>query len=114
MIYRHDLKCIYVLYYPDTTWEQYPDTYNEGEPWQLYEEQEPTGLQQPIKGFDRVWENYPQVRNRLGWALQGEVGLIGGNFEDFQKGAALWLDHPGYMTAYFLLFNDGTWQQRDG
>jgi serine/threonine-protein kinase len=112
MIYRHDLRRIFVLYYTDNTWEQYPDTYNEGEPWQLNEYSPPPGLQLPIKGFDRVWETNPQVRNRVGWALRGEVGLIGGNYEDYQNGTALWLSHEGYLTAYFLLFKDGTWGQR--
>jgi hypothetical protein len=112
MIYRHDLRRIYVLYYVNNTWEQYPDTYNEGEPWRLNEYSPPPGLEQPIKGFDRVWENNPQVRDRVGWALRGEVGVIGGNYEEYQNGTALWLSHEGYLTAYFLLFKDGTWQQR--
>ena len=50
--------------------------------------------------------------NKIGWALQGEVGLIGGNYEDFEHGTALWLSHEGYLTAYYLLFSDGLWQQR--
>ena len=112
MVYRNDLRRIYVLYYTDNTWEQYPDIYNEGDPWRLNEYSPPPGLEQPIKGFDRVWENNPQVRDRVGWALRGEVGLIGGNYEDYQNGTALWLSHEGYLTAYFLLFKDGTWQQR--
>lgn len=112
MIYRHDLRRIYVLYYADNTWEYYPDTYNEGEPWQLNEYDPPPGLQQPIKGFDRVWENYEQVRNRIGWAQRGEVGLIDGNYEDFEMGTALWLSHEGYLTAYYLLFSDAAWEQR--
>jgi hypothetical protein len=112
MIYRHDLRVIYVLYYVDNTWEQFPDTYNEGEPWRLNEYDPPPGRKQPIKGFDRVWENNPHVLNKIGWALQDEVGLIGGNFQDYENGAALWLSHQGYLEAYFLLFDDGAWQQR--
>ncbi len=112
MIYRDDLRRIYVLYYVSNTWEQYPDTYNEGEPWRLNEYSPPAGLEQPIKGFDLVWENNPQVRDRVGWALRGEVGLISGNYEDYQNGTALWLSHEGYLTAFYLLFKDGTWQQR--
>jgi predicted Ser/Thr protein kinase len=112
MIYRHDLRRIYVLYYTDGTWAHFPDTYNEGEPWQLNEYDPPPGLQQPIKGFDRVWENHPQVQDRVGWAQRGEVGLMGGNYQDFEGGTALWLDHQGYLTAYYLLLKDGSWQQR--
>lgn len=112
MIYRHDERRIYVLYYTDSTWESFPDTYNEGEPWHLNEMTPPAGLKQPIKGFDRVWENNPHVLNKVGWALRDEVGLIGGNFQDFEHGTALWMSHPGYLEAYFLLFSDGTWAQR--
>jgi hypothetical protein len=112
MIYRRDLDRIYVLYYTDNRWQSFPDTYIEGEPWQLTEHDPPPGLEQPIKGFDRVWENHPEVRNQVGWAQRGEVGLINGNYEEFQNGTAFWLSHEGYLTAYYLLFNDNTWQQR--
>jgi hypothetical protein len=114
MIYRHDLRRIYVLYYVDNTWEWFHDTYTEGEPWQLNELDPPPGLKQPIKGFDRVWELNPHVLNKIGWALQDEVGLIGGNFQDFENGTALWMSHGGYLTSYFLLLSDGTWGQRQG
>jgi eukaryotic-like serine/threonine-protein kinase len=112
MIFRKDLRAIYVLYYTDHTWEQFPNTYTEGEPWYLNEMNPPPDRKQPIKGFDRVWENNPPVLNKIGWALRDEVGLIGGNYEDFENGTALWLSHPGYLEAYFLLFKDGSWQQR--
>jgi hypothetical protein len=112
MIYRNDLKRIYVLYNTDNAWEHFPDTYNEGEPWQLKDHNPPAGLKQPIKGFDRVWETYPRVLNRVGWALRDEVGVIGGNYQDFENGTALWFSHPGYLEAYYLLFDDGTWAQR--
>ena len=112
MIYRDDLKIIYVLYYVDNTWESFPDTFQQGEPWQLKEHEAPPGRKQPIKGFDRVWENNPHVINKIGWALRDGVGVIGGNYQDFAGGTALWMSHPGYLEAYFLLFHDSTWAQR--
>jgi hypothetical protein len=112
MIYRHDVRGIYVLYYADDTWAYYPDTYVEGEPWQLNQYQPPPGLQQPIKGFDRVWENHPEVRNKIGWAKQGEFGLIKGKVEDFENGVVLWLNQPGYLIKFFILYNNHTWQKR--
>jgi hypothetical protein len=107
MIYRYDLSTIYVLY-NDGTWDAYPDTYVDGQPWQLRDYQAPAGLSQPIKGFDRVWER-PGVRAKLGWATSGEEGLIPGQVEDFQRGTALWLNKPGYMVRYFVLLADGRW-----
>jgi len=112
MIYRRDIDWVYVLYYADGTWGSYPDTYVDGQPSQLNEYTPPPGLQQPILGFDRVWENYPEVRNKIGWALQGEVGLIGGSFREYQGGTAFWLNHTGYLTKYYILFHDATWQER--
>jgi hypothetical protein len=35
----------------------------------------PTGRVRPILGFGRVWGNVPTVRNNLGWATAGEMGL---------------------------------------
>jgi hypothetical protein len=114
MIYRGDLRHIYVLYHVDNTWEWFHDTYTEGEPWQPNELDPPPGLKQPIKGFDRVGELNPHVLNKIGWAPQDAVGLIGGNFQDFENGTALWMSHPGYLTSFFLLFNAGAWGQRQG
>lgn len=114
MIYRYDPGYIYVLYYVDNTWAWFPDTYTEGEPWQLNELDPPPGLKQPIKGFDRVRELNSHVLNKSGWALLDKVGLIGGHFQDFQNRTILWMSHPGYLTSYSLLFNDGNWGRRQG
>jgi hypothetical protein len=113
LIWRGKLRRIYVLYNAGNTWESYPDTYTEGEPWYLTELDPPPGLRQPIKGFDRVWENNPQVRQKLGWALRDESGLMDGNYEDFENGTALWMSQPAYLASYYLLFNDGMWEQRE-
>lgn len=34
----------------------------------------PAGLVKPIRGFSRVWGNFPAVRQAIGWALQPEQG----------------------------------------
>jgi hypothetical protein len=35
----------------------------------------PPGREQPIRGFGLAWRQEPQVRQRLGWALEGEKGF---------------------------------------
>jgi len=107
MLYRHDLRTIYVLYI-DGTWSAFHDNYVEGEPFQLQQFNPPDGLKQPIKGFDRIWEQ-PAVRGRLGWGTRDEASVIQGQAQAFERGQAMWVDRPGYLTVYFLLFADGTW-----
>jgi hypothetical protein len=34
----------------------------------------PVGLYQPVRGFGLVWREEPGVRDRLGWAVDREVG----------------------------------------
>jgi uncharacterized protein YraI len=109
MIYRHDLRTVYVLY-SDGTWAAFRDNYVEGQPMQAHEYNPPDGMKQPIKGFDRVWEQ-KAVRARLGWATGDEQSVIQGEGEPFQRGQALWINRSGYLTAYFLLLADGTWLQ---
>jgi LysM repeat protein len=36
----------------------------------------PLGRVRPDNGFGRVWSNFPDVRARLGWALQPELGYV--------------------------------------
>ncbi len=109
MLYRHDLRTIYVLYL-DGTWDAFHDTYVEGEPFQAQQFNPPDGLKQPIKGFDRVWEQ-PAVRARLGWATRDEASVIQGQAQAFERGQATWFSRPDYLTAYFVLFADGTWAE---
>jgi hypothetical protein len=109
MLYRHDLRTVYVLYM-DGTWSAFHDNYVEGEPFQLQQLSPPNGLKQPIKGFDRVWEQ-PAVRARLGWGMRDEASVIQGQAQAFERGQAMWVNRPGYLTAYFVLFADGTWAE---
>ena len=37
--------------------------------------QAPLGLVKPIRGFGRVWGNYPGIRSLLGWGTQPEKGV---------------------------------------
>jgi hypothetical protein len=68
MLWRSDDQAIYVLY-PNGTWEQYEDTWEEGDPINPTSTEPPEDLFQPIRGFGKVWAENSQVRNQLGWAL---------------------------------------------
>jgi hypothetical protein len=62
---------IYVLY-SDGTYEQFPDTWVEGETFDVGDP--PDGRVTPERGFGKVWATQPGVRDKLGWGLGEEQG----------------------------------------
>ncbi len=62
---------IYVLY-NDGTWQRYEDTWHEGLPESDATIVPPSGYEQPIRGFGKVWRDHPEVRDKLDWATTGE------------------------------------------
>ncbi len=70
----------------------------------------PAGLYQPVRGFGKVWREFPRVRERLGWALAPEQGFEGvlqyENHEGSSSGArtflrtadgrVIWWWHPSW------------------
>lgn len=69
-------------------WLCFDDTFVDGEPEfdPAMEPQEGTGtnstfpsiypqaqIQQPIRGFGKLWRDHPELRDHLGWALTGEL-----------------------------------------
>lgn len=51
-------------------------------------EEPPSGLVKPIRGFGRVWGNFPHVRSLLGWGTVSEFG--------YTATAAVALGYPGW------------------
>lgn len=90
---------IYVLY-NGGQWEQYADTWVEGETFNIGV-QPPAGRVQPIRGFGKVWATLPQVRDRLGWALSLEQGYTATREAHSVPGAAT----P--MTSLHITLPDG-------
>lgn len=118
MIWVGSEQAIYVLYgdgqYPG--WERYPDTYREGMPERDVSIVGPLGLwQQPRRGFGLVWRTYPQVRQRLGWALEEwETGYTA-NIQQagIDSGGAVYIS--GVNGQILLLPGDGgRWTQIGG
>ena len=103
-------------------WSVYADTFVEGEV-----EFDPTleppeeGLQQPIRGFGKLWRENLEVQEALGWAVDIEYGYIA-NYEYHPGGTVdennVYTQEPGYhlITSMFgdsYRFNeaDGTWER---
>lgn len=68
----------------------------------------PDGLQQPVRGFGLVWRDNPEVRDGVGWAVEGEARAdwyYGFEAQDFVGGTIL---HECRMGVRVLL-SSGTW-----
>jgi hypothetical protein len=64
---------IYVLY-SDGRYQRFDDTFVAGvDPVSTFLSP-PPGLLEPVRGFGKIWRNYPDVRTQIGWGSAGEVG----------------------------------------
>ena len=61
----------------------------------------------PKRGFGTMWCDIPEIRNRLGNALDCERGYQG-TLQQFNHGSALRTD----TGTIYVFYNDGTWQRR--
>ena len=112
MLWREDEQLVYVFY--DTGgWEHYPNRWQEG-----MLEQDPSfgpppeGLIQPKRGFGLVWQEYPAVHDRLGWAFSEERLCDEAHSQTFQRGFMLECMHdivPRAKIRVFILFHDQTY-----
>ncbi len=65
------------VFYDTGQYARYNDTWTEGQPESDPTIVPPEGLQQPIRGFGKLWRENANVRGGLGWALSAEVGFTG-------------------------------------
>jgi hypothetical protein len=110
MFWRDDTRHVYAVY-NDGTWQEFPDTWLDGQP----EYSCPgTGVPSttpptPRRGIGKVWCAQAEVRDRLGKALQDEIGNER-RVQDFQNGAMLLFPERGDQPV--MLFKaTGKWQQ---
>jgi DNA-binding beta-propeller fold protein YncE/photosystem II stability/assembly factor-like uncharacterized protein len=106
---------IYVLQRRGGLWQAFDDTFQEGvDPDSDPSLVPPAGLEQPVRGFGKVWRDQlggPQ--GMIGWALEEERPVDGWR-QRFERGLLVWTDatpagSAAAGTAY-LLYDDGTWQ----
>jgi hypothetical protein len=62
------------VFYDSGFYERYDDTWVEGQTERDPTLKPPNGLQQPIRGFGKLWRETPKVREGLGWATDQEYG----------------------------------------
>lgn len=70
MLWRSDTGQIFALWTQDgrQNWRAFEDTFAEGEPEIDPALTAPGGLQQPARGFGKIWRQNPELREALGWA----------------------------------------------
>ncbi|MCO6453380.1 MAG: LysM peptidoglycan-binding domain-containing protein [Caldilineales bacterium] len=99
-----DSKVIYILY-SNGWWESYPDTWVEGDAVVNPALVPPYGYYQPAYGIGKVWRNYDNVSQRLGWAKNQQYP-VQATRQQFEKGQMIWTSSSGV----FVLYSNGTWQ----
>lgn len=91
---------IYV-FYANNTYQRYADTWIDGvDPSTTGLTPPGGGLQEPIRGFGKVWRESGGVRDGLGWATNLESGGSG-FIQTFERGEMLYLTQSG--QSYILV-----------
>ncbi len=95
--------------------QRFDDTYNPNADPFSGGETPPPGLCEPVRGFGKVWRQYPNVRSDLGWALADEVGGTS-TAQRFDRGQMIYLPQRGEIL---VLVEDpggltGTWRMVAG
>ncbi len=104
MVWRSDDSSIYVLY-GDGRWEGYDDTWVEGEPSDDPDLVAPEGLQQPARGFGKLWRDQLGAdKAAIGWALEKEQGITG-SVQAWQYGLVF-----RFGGEVLVLREDGAWR----
>ena len=104
MIGREDTRRVYVLR-ASGRWTEYADTWKESDPV-AGEGVPPLAMYKPIRGFGKVWQEQPGLREALGWGIEPEHASAGG-VQQFARGMMLLTD----QSSVYVLFQDGTWQK---
>jgi hypothetical protein len=110
MVWRGDTRRV-AVFYKDGTWQELTDTWAEGQPeYGCTDAYTPAQTPPtPHRGFGKVWCTEHGVRDRLGAALQDEMGNDR-PVQDFENGAMLLIRERGGTPI--LLSRDGMkWQE---
>ena len=71
------LGSVIFVFYDNGWFERFDDTWTEDQPESDPFIVPPPDLQQPIRGFGKLWRENNEVRERLGWAVEAELGFPG-------------------------------------
>jgi hypothetical protein len=97
MVWRGDEQRIYVLF-EDGRWAVFADTFREGDPESNPGLIAPEGVEQPVRGFGKVWREHPEVRESLGWATTREQAVTI-QVQNFERGLMVWINGLIYALS---------------
>jgi hypothetical protein len=103
MIWVGEQNLIYVLFDDglNPRWSAFVDEWEEGDPEDDPALTPPSGRYQPVRGFGLVWRERPGVRDRLGWAVNVEIGFT----TSVQR-----TSRPKYNDTYIGALDGGVWK----
>jgi hypothetical protein len=102
---------IYALF-NNGTYQRFNDTFREGVDPNSSGAVAPEGMQEPVRGFGKVWRDNPGVRDTLGWASAGE-SPGSAQVQLFERGEMVYVSQAGQI--YILITGaPGTWSARAG
>ena len=110
MVWRGDTRRV-TVFYKDGAWQEFADTWAEDQPeYGCIDAYAPAQTPPtPHRGFGKVWCTQPGVRDRLGAALQDEIGNDR-TAQDFENGAMVLI--PERSGKPIALLRDGSkWQE---
>ena len=81
-------------------WQIYEDNFVEGEPESDPELVAPEGMEQPTRGFGKLWRENPGLREALGWAITPEFGFV--TRYEYHPGGTNDAPEPGYHILLSL------------
>ena len=88
MVWREDTGEILAFIELPNVVYRFPETAYDHLPENPVPEESPSGLVKPIRGFGRVWGNFPHVHAQLGWGIISEFG--------YTATAAIALGYPSW------------------
>lgn len=103
MIWVQEQDLIYVLFADGQSlqWSVFADQWDEGEPESDPTLTPPPGRFQPIRGFGLIWRQQASVRDRLGWAIDTELGFTT---------AVQRTSRPKYNDTYIRALDGKVWK----
>ncbi len=109
MFWRQDTGRIYAFYAADNAWQEFADSYVDGQPvYSCPDISRPSTPPTPKLGFGKVWCTQRGVRSRLGEALSDEISGTH-PVQDFDNGSMVLI--PDYARAPLVLYgSSGRWQ----
>ncbi len=81
-------------------WQIYEDIFVEGEPESDPELVAPEGMEQPTRGFGKLWRDNPDLREALGWAITPEFGFV--TRYEYHPGGTTDAPEPGFHVLLSL------------